>query len=1156
MNKFYFERHARMLGFGFGLAMCALPALSAPIRETSATLPAATELVITENEPFVGADGLAAAMIEFRESPAAVIYAREVARGGDSPAARQAATAMTRAQINALKATQARAMDELRSSGVRFDELYRVQRVFNGVAVRIAPDQLNVLRNLPGVARVNFMQPEYPTNSSSIPFVGAPLLWGNTLGLPVGATGTGMKIGIIDTGIDYQHPAFGGTGVLADYQANDRTVITDGGFFPSAKVVGGTDFAGDLYTGGNAPAPDPDPMDCFGHGSHVAGTAAAFGVNADGSTFTGPFNAATNYSTLRIGPGVAPQALLYSLRVFGCSGSTNLTTQAIEWATDPNDDGNFADRLDVINMSLGSNYGAPTDASTVASDNAAAIGVVVVASAGNAGDTFFISGSPGASGRTIAAANIADSGIAGVLLTVNAPAAIAGTYPAAAAAYTNPSLPNPPAPSGQTANVVLVDDGSGPPADGCQTPFVNAAALAGNIALIERGTCGFTVKAQNAQANGAIGVLVANNVAGDPVPFVMGGAAAGTPISIPGVSIPEPTSALIRAQLAGGAVNVTFTAANAGDTINGSSSRGPRGGGEAVRLKPDLAAPGTNITSVQTGITCTTAAQNCIRFDPTGFLPLGQPLTISGTSMAAPHVAGYLALLRELHPTFSVEELKALAMNRSNHGVTIGANASGSAIAQSRVGSGRIDVASGATGTITAFNDADDGLVSLTFDIEPVGPVNTAQKTVRVVNHGTSAQSLDLSIVTTLDAPGVAFAIDGPASISVPAGGNTTFAVRIDADATLMKRRRDPAISPVQNVGAPAALAGLGNVPRHYLSEESGLILLKQGSVEVARVPVYSATRPHSSMSAPANIVTGGAATGSTNLPLSGTQVCTGTPVFGSCGLSIDGTDEVSLVGGFELQVSSPRDISLPAFADVRYVGVGFDAAIGGAGGTYLFGLVSWGEWGTLGNVSYNICVDNNEDGAFDRVLFNTDLGQMTRVLLPNPVSGQDTFITGVFNIAGGTVATGGTSVLVNHVNAAALDTAPHGNEVFSMGATATQLGIVAPDTNFRYAVVTCPGFNPACVRNTACTSTGSFDTVAGPFTFNSAARGLDFGTGAGWQQDLNTVTLPVTWNTANLTANGSLGGLLLHTHNTAGNRAQVIPVVSSNDLFANGFED
>ena len=104
-------------------------------------------------------------------------------------------------------------------------------------------------------------------------------------------------------------------------------------------------------------------MDCDGHGSHVAGIVGGSGVRSDGTTFPGPYDGSVPFSSLRIGPGVAPRASLYALRVFGCSGSTGLMTQAIEWAVDPNKDGDFSDHLDVVNLSLGSDFGTATDSS-------------------------------------------------------------------------------------------------------------------------------------------------------------------------------------------------------------------------------------------------------------------------------------------------------------------------------------------------------------------------------------------------------------------------------------------------------------------------------------------------------------------------------------------------------------------------------------------------------------------------------------------------------------------------------------------------------------------------------------------------------------------------------------------------------------------------
>ena len=132
----------------------------------------------------------------------------------------------------------------------------------------------------------------------------------------------------------------------------------------------GYDFAGANYNAGGTeeqriPQPDNNPMDYQGHGTHVAGSAAGNGVEG------------------KVGPGVAKDAEIWALKVFGDNGgSTSLTVEAIEFALDPNGDGSVDDRADVINMSLGSDFGSPDDPSSVAADNAASMGVVVVVAAG------------------------------------------------------------------------------------------------------------------------------------------------------------------------------------------------------------------------------------------------------------------------------------------------------------------------------------------------------------------------------------------------------------------------------------------------------------------------------------------------------------------------------------------------------------------------------------------------------------------------------------------------------------------------------------------------------------------------------------------------------------------------------------------------------
>jgi hypothetical protein len=160
------------------------------------------------------------------------------------------------------------------------------------------------------------------------------------------------------------------------------------------------------------PEPDPDPYDCYGHGTHVAGIAGGYGVTTAGATYTGSYTDDLDPAGFVVGPGVAPRAELYALKVFGCAGSSDVVDLAIEWAVDPNGDGDFADRMDVINLSLGSPYGDAYETTAVAANNAAAAGVLVIASAGNARDNYFIIGTPGTGDGVLSVAATQATGVA------------------------------------------------------------------------------------------------------------------------------------------------------------------------------------------------------------------------------------------------------------------------------------------------------------------------------------------------------------------------------------------------------------------------------------------------------------------------------------------------------------------------------------------------------------------------------------------------------------------------------------------------------------------------------------------------------------------------------------------------------------------------
>ncbi len=1075
-------------------------------------------------------------LVELEGAPASLVFAATLEAGKPSGAsqARTAAVSASRAQISRNEGDHQRFSTALANTSIQATPIYRVTKSFNGLAYSVGKADIARLRALPGVKAVHVIEPEFPTLSTSVPFLGTPAAWSGVS--PLGVTGQGVRIGIIDTGVDYQHATFGGTGLLADYQANNRTVITDG-FFPSARVVGGTDFAGDAYNGGNAPVPDPDPMDCNGHGTHVASTAAGGGVKADGTPFTGPYDGTTPFGALRIGPGVAPQAQIYALRVFGCSGSTGLTVQAIEWAVDPNNDGDMSDHLDVINMSLGSNYGSLSNTSSMASDNAARMGVVVVASAGNAGDTYFIGGAPGAGQRVIAIAATGDSGLPGAGLTINSPAGIAGNVPAVANVMTTTPAGGTVSASGQTGNVVVALDPSdaagASTTDGC-SPLTNAAAMTGKIALVDRGTCGFAIKYQNALAAGAIGVIVANNAAG-VAPISMGGAIVG-PATIPALMVTKETGDSIKAQLLLTAVNATFVAASAADTLASFSSRGPIGGGSGVgNVKPDLAAPGISITAAQTGVTCVTGG-GCITPSASGYLQDGQTLTISGTSMAAPHAAGVVALLVQRYPDRSAEEIKAMAMNTALHDVFQYPNAN--RVGVDRSGAGRVDPVKALQGTVAAFNNNVAGAVSLSFVGEVVGSLTQTQK-LRVVNYGATPQTFTLGIDTALDAPGITFSLPGGNTVTIPAGGTVLLDVQVSATSSLMNHTRDITADAVQ--AAPAPLTSLGSMPRHYLTNKSGYINFTQSGATVLRAPVYAALRPASDISAPATIVTGGNATGSGTIALSGPDVCTGTLAAGPTCTGTFPVTDVSRVSPFELQATGAVNTSVRPSANIKHVGVAYDPV----NNLILFGVTTWGNWGSPTETSFNILVNAAADLTSGRLLFNSNAGSMSPSF-GGTGTGQDAFINSVLNLASGSASL--RTSYVNRLSAAQANSALFGSNVMILAATPAQLGLAAGTTNFTYKVQTCPGFDPLCGSDGPLGN--MIDEVAGPLTWNYAAQGLNFN-GTHMAQDLNGATLPVTWSTANMTANGSQGALLLHHHNGDGKRAEIVTLDSatSSDL-------
>jgi len=1035
-----------------------------------------------------------------------------------------AAANEVKGHIQQLKQAQEAILPSLTGGNINGRVLYKVQRAYNGIAMDVSPASISEIAKLPGVKAVHPLHPKQPSATfSDIDFLrtrtasGGPWSTGNV-------HGEGIKIADIDSGLDYVHANFGGNG--------DYTGVTDtnpNGHFPNAKVPGGYDFVGDAYNANNPatsiPHPDSNPFDgsptgsVAGHGTGTASLIGGYGENNNGTTYTGAYDASNpSISSLKIAPGFAPKALLYPLRVFGNSGSSNLITAAIEWAMDPNGDNDMSDHMDVINMSLGSNEGYPDDPDAVAASNAAAIGVIVCSAAGNAGDTYYIHSSPAsASGTLSIAASFNDQSgfIADSNVTGNSPAAIAGI--AFHSIYGSPS-PHVSG-SGLPGDVVYAvpNNAATDGAAGGTTPLSNAAQISGKICLIDRGTSSFIDKCKKAQAAGAIAVVVNNfnNPTADPIVMAL-----DSTITIPCVMISRTDRDTINTAAGGfnattgvptNTVNVTikndnFVVAHGGaapDTMPAYSSRGPRLPDSA--LKPDVTAP-AEVVGVATNHTGSGVSN------------------FNGTSSATPHVSGAMALLRQLHPTWSVQELNALICETATHNLI--ATTAGGGAGVGRVGAGRVDLTNAASTEVVAYNGSDADQIGVSFGVveTPVNLSSNLSKNITVVNKGATNVTYNLGIQNNPSLAGVAFSVS-PSSITVAAGSSATVAVQFTATGNLLKHRKEAGVS----FQLPAV------VGRQWLTEAGGYVVFTPtaGSSTTLRVGVYAAPKPVSAMhtTAPGQVVRAGS-TGTVNLPLAGTQVNTG----GAYGF---GFDIISLTKAFELQYAGAGPSTDPNV--IKYVGVMSDFGVNGnkPGDTVLvFGVEGFGNAPVpeFNSSDKEVYIDTNHDGTFDFAIFLSSIANgtshsneytpflvdlKTNAVTQIPFPYETNLLDPVFNPDG---SVGGRDTNAFN-NSSVLIPVPA-----AMLTQATSQGQGAP-TKLDYIVAT---FD----RN------GNEVDETPLLSYDFTKPGLNVAGGhvePFYYNDLTTTTIPVQYDARNFKANGTIGAWLVHRHNADGLRSDVV---------------
>ncbi|WP_162802157.1 S8 family serine peptidase [Ornithinimicrobium murale] len=543
----------------------------------------------------------------------------------------------------------------------------------------------------------------------------------------MGYTGEGMRIAIIDTGVDIDHPDFGGDGTPGDGITED---------WQTDQVQVGYDLVGDDYNAAtpatDIPVPDVNPDDCQGHGSHVAGISAGNGDEAAGGVV-----------------GVAPDAVIGAYRVFGCAGSTtsDIMLSAMELA--------YEDDMDVVNMSIGSGWASWEQYPTaVASDSLVDAGIVVAASIGNEGASgTFSAGAPGVSDKAIGVASYDNAMVTQNAFTYGADDVSVGYAPATGA-------PEPPT-EGTESLVRLGDPGS---IEGmaCTADGGIEDDLTGSMVLIDRGECSFHEKAANAQAAGAVGVVLANNV-----PGVINATVEGDPaVTIPVVSIQQAAGADLNAAIAANdeAIDLTWTdevtsveSPTAG-LISAFSSYGMTA---ELELKPDLGAPGGNIFSAYP-------------LEKGGYASLG------GTSMSSPHVAGTAALLLQARPDLATEDVRTVLQNSSDPAPWSGNPTIGFLDSVHRQGAGMVDI----DDAILAPALVSPGKISLgQTDTEPqTATVQVRNTTDQAIEYALSNNTATISTDGPDYAPGywnAAAVVEAPETVTVAANGsrwvNVTF---------------------------------------------------------------------------------------------------------------------------------------------------------------------------------------------------------------------------------------------------------------------------------------------------------------------------------------------------------------------------------------------
>ena len=655
-------------------------------------------------------------------------------------------SASSRAYLARIEAAQRAVAAQIRRTIPEARIGRRFQLVLDGITVDLPARKLPALAGLASVTKI------YPSLRYTLTLNRSPSIIGaDVFHAAKGARGEGIKIGVVDDGVDQTNPFFNPAGYSypAGFPQGDTR-------FTSPKVIVARSFPG---PGAGAPGQLPVDRRASFHGTHVAGIAAGnAGTSSPGGVDHTPVSGLT---------GVAPRAWIGNYRVFnvptplGNVANTPEIVAAFEAAV--------RDGMDVVNFSGGGPESEPaTDAMIETVRNTAAAGVVPVISAGNDRDEFGLgsAGSPGTAPAAITVAATSNLHVFAPELRVTAPDAPPFLRSIPIANRGNAEA------SWLTTDQTLVDVGTivavdgqrvdpylcGPPNDPNNerlTPLP-PGSLQGAIALANRGRCTFVSKAARVRAAGGIGLVLINNRFGE---------ASGIPVDTAGPAgmISDLDGALLREYLAsrGGRTSVRIGRApielvtGRGGIVTSFSSAGPTAFGH--RLKPDVAAPGGHILSATLP-------------EFTGGSPFA---SFDGTSMSAPHVAGAAALLSQRHPTWTAQHVKsALSSTAGPAWGNTGRTQEAPVVLE---GAGLVNVPR-----------ADEPLIftepsSLSYgDLNVNRGAQTRDIVVAVADAGGGAGTWEVEIQPQSASPG---AVLTAAAASVPTGGSTQITMRAFAAA-------------------------------------------------------------------------------------------------------------------------------------------------------------------------------------------------------------------------------------------------------------------------------------------------------------------------------------------------------------------------------------